>query len=133
MAPAPLAVIREQFNKVGPIPKVNLAGRTVLISGANTGLGYEAAKQFALMNPAKLILAVRSIAKGEAAKKRILAATQCAESAISVWHLDMASFDSVCKFADRVKSECSRLDIFLNNAGILTTKWALTDDGYEST
>ena len=133
MAPAAIIALREQFAKVGPVPRTNLAGRVIIVSGANTGLGYEAAQYFAAMQPAQLILAVRNPAKGKAAKEKLVAATKCDASTIHVWQLDMASFDSVCAFASKVQNECSRLDIVLCNAGLMTTKWETTKDHYEST
>ena len=58
--------VREQA-KPGPVLKADLTGKTVIVIGANTGLGFETAKHLAMMNPAKLILGCRSKEKGEAA------------------------------------------------------------------
>jgi retinol dehydrogenase-12 len=59
--------IREQWSAIPPLATADLAGKTVMVIGANTGLGFEASKHFARMNPARLILGCRSLAKGEAA------------------------------------------------------------------
>jgi retinol dehydrogenase 12 len=61
-----LQFVRSQWTKLPPLPSVDLAGQTVVVTGSNVGLGYEAAKHFAKMGPKHLILAVRSKSKGEA-------------------------------------------------------------------
>ncbi|KAF8903502.1 short-chain dehydrogenase [Gymnopilus junonius] len=66
----PWAFIKSQWTTLPPAAKVDLTGKTVIITGANVGLGFEAAKHFARMNPEKLILACRNKAKGEAALNR---------------------------------------------------------------
>lgn len=65
-----LDFLRDQFIKREPVEKADLTGQVVLVTGANTGLGYEAAKHFALMSPAKLILGCRSKERGEDALRR---------------------------------------------------------------
>lgn len=61
--------IRNQQRPTPPVVKVDLTGKVVVVVGANTGLGFEAAKHFAEMNPARLILACRNAEKGEEARK----------------------------------------------------------------
>jgi NAD(P)-dependent dehydrogenase (short-subunit alcohol dehydrogenase family) len=62
-----LSFIRSQCAKRPPVEKVDLTGKTVVVVGANVGLGFEATKHFASMNPGRLILACRSQSKGQAA------------------------------------------------------------------
>jgi FlaA1/EpsC-like NDP-sugar epimerase len=70
MAKLSLADMMEsQRRPIARVVKTDLSGKTVLITGANTGLGFEAAKHFASMNPAKLIIVCRSQEKGEIASK----------------------------------------------------------------
>lgn len=59
--------IQDQWSKAAPVEHVDLSGKTVVVVGANAGLGFEAAKHFASMNPGRLVLGCRSQEKGEAA------------------------------------------------------------------
>jgi retinol dehydrogenase-12 len=59
--------IRNQLATTPPVPVADLTGKTVVVTGANVGLGFEAAKHFARMNPAKLVIACRSQSKADAA------------------------------------------------------------------
>lgn len=59
--------LKDQFTEVPPVASVDLQGKTVIVTGANNGLGFEAAKHFGRMNPGKLILACRNKEKGEKA------------------------------------------------------------------
>lgn len=65
------SLLRDQFTRVPPVVNVNLKGKTAIVVGANTGLGFEAAKHFAKMDAGKLILACRSRERGEAAIHRM--------------------------------------------------------------
>ena len=62
-----LGVIGDQYTRVPPVATTDLSGQTVIVVGANTGLGFEATKHFARMNPGRLILACRNKEKGVAA------------------------------------------------------------------
>ena len=87
-----------QFFVTPPYPAYDFTGQTVIVTGSNTGLGLEAARHFARLNCAKLILAVRTKSKGEEAKESILASTKRTSDCIEVWDLDLSSTASVKAF-----------------------------------
>ncbi|KAJ4287712.1 hypothetical protein N0V90_012415 [Kalmusia sp. IMI 367209] len=100
-----------------PSPSTNLSGKTAIITGGNTGLGFEAASQLLSLRLTHLILAVRSSSRGEAAAANLRASHPNAK--IEVWLLDMCSYDSIMAFARRVSTELSRIDMVLLNAGLM--------------
>jgi NAD(P)-dependent dehydrogenase (short-subunit alcohol dehydrogenase family) len=100
-----------------PVEGTSLAGKTAIITGSNTGLGYETARQLLNLHLSHLIIAVRSIERGEAAAKMLHAANVKAK--IEVWELDMSSYDSIRAFTRRVDVELSRVDYTLLNAGLM--------------
>jgi NAD(P)-dependent dehydrogenase (short-subunit alcohol dehydrogenase family) len=120
-----LAFLHSQFLATLPKPTRSLAGKTVLVTGSNTGLGKEAARHFVRLGASTVILAVRSLDKGEAAKADILRSTKATTDTIRVWHLDMQDYDSVLAFAARCEKELPRLDIALLNAGTASTTWKM--------
>lgn len=94
-------------------PDVNLEGQTVIVTGANSGIGLEAARQCVRLRAKTLILAVRSSAKGEAAKKDILSTSSGSVTQVEVWILDMESIESVLAFGDRASKLPSESISFL--------------------
>lgn len=102
-----------------PQPTKDFSGQTIIITGSNTGLGLEAARHISRLGAGLVILAVRNQAKGEAAKKSILASTGHADTSIAVWDLDMQSYPSIQAFCAKA-SQLPRLDAVLENAGIMT-------------
>jgi NAD(P)-dependent dehydrogenase (short-subunit alcohol dehydrogenase family) len=104
------------------------SGRTVVITGANTGLGFETAQVFAARH-ATTVLAVRNLDKGKAAADRILAATPGAE--VTVQRLDLSSLDSVREAAGELRETYPRIDVLVNNAGVMWTDRARTADGFD--
>jgi len=107
----------------------DLAGKVIIVTGGNSGLGYESVKAFA-ENGAEVILASRSLEKGEASKKEILQSIK--KGNIEVRQLDLMDFSSIRKCAIEFKEKYNRLDVLLNNAGIMTTPYFLTKDGLEA-
>lgn len=121
--------LRSQFSRL-PYPEYSFAGQTVIVTGANTGLGYEAANHYVRLGVEKLIIAVRSLEKGEEAKRKIEERT-CRSGAIEVWQLDLSSYESVKSFVKKAES-LPRIDILLANAAVISGSWQ-TAEGSELT
>lgn len=107
----------------------DLSEKTIIVTGANIGLGFEAVKIFAEKG-AEVILASRSIQLGENAKNLIL--KEYPKSKIDVRQLDLGNLDSIEQFAANFKNDYSKLDILLNNAGVMWCPYTQTKDGFES-
>lgn len=106
-------------------------GRTAVVTGANTGLGFETARILA-QNGAAVVLACRTPAKAADAADRIRALAPGAP--VSTLALDQGSQASVHAAAERLCAEHDRLDLLINNAGMLgSTERTLTEDGWEAT
>ena len=112
----------------GPDDIGDLTGRTVLITGANSGIGYEAAVELAA-HGALVVLGCRDKVNGEVAADRIVGYSP--KAAVEVLPIDLASQASVHRAADRFLADHARLDVLVNNAGIMGTPFALSEDGFE--
>ncbi|OGM47779.1 hypothetical protein ABOM_003238 [Aspergillus bombycis] len=99
-----------------PPKGTTLIDQVAIVTGANTGLGLESARQLLSYNLSHLIIAVRSAAKGETAASTLR--KEYPMASIEVWQLDMSSYDSVRAFVRRTESQLSRLDIAILNAGL---------------
>ncbi|XP_042149944.1 retinol dehydrogenase 11, partial [Ixodes scapularis] len=106
-----------------------LEGKTVIVTGGNAGIGKETAKELA-RRKARVILACRNLEKADKAMQEIFEETQ---QKVVIKRLDLASLRSVREFADDILKTESRLDVLVNNAGLIndTSKVQLTEDGYE--
>lgn len=113
--------------------QVSFAGKTVLVTGANTGLGFEAAVKYVALGADKLFLAVRSIAKGEEAKRRILERTGRSDGEVDIVILtvDLSDFASVQGFVNNLGQETRYLDVALLNAGLGNPKFETSPAGWE--
>lgn len=107
----------------------DLTGKSIIVTGGNSGLGYESVKAFAAKG-AEVVLASRSMEKGDAAKTEIL--KEYPEGKIEVMQLDLGDLQSVKEFAAAYKKKYKQLDILLNNAGIMMTPYSKTIDGFEA-
>ena len=103
-------------------------GRVAVITGANTGLGYETAAALA-DHGARVVLAVRHLDKGKEAADRITAQSPGADVALQ--ELDLTSLESIRTAADQLRSEHNRIDLLINNAGVMYTPKLTTKDGFE--
>jgi NAD(P)-dependent dehydrogenase (short-subunit alcohol dehydrogenase family) len=103
-------------------------GRTAVITGANTGLGYETAAALAAKG-ARVVLAVRNLDKGQEAVRRIEQATPAAR--VELQQLDLTSLESIRAAAEQLKSTHDKLDLLINNAGVMFTPKSTTKDGFE--
>jgi len=106
----------------------DLAGKTIIVTGGNSGIGYEAALEFA-RKKADVVLACRDTKKAEAAAAQIRTAYPAAK--VEVMELDLASLASIRAFADAFKAGHSQLDVLCNNAGVMALPFRKTADGFE--
>jgi NAD(P)-dependent dehydrogenase (short-subunit alcohol dehydrogenase family) len=103
-------------------------GRIAIITGANTGLGFETAAALAAQG-ARVVLAVRNLDKGKDALTRIADRTPGAD--VELQRLDLSSLASVRAAADELKGKYDRVDLLINNAGVMFPPKELTEDGFE--
>ena len=110
--------IKNQFRTKPQFPPkdTDLSEKVAIVTGSNTGLGFECASQLLSYKLSRLIMAVRSPSKGEAAAAKLRKIYPRAD--IEVWLLDMVSYNSVRAFVARADKELSRLDIAILNAGM---------------
>ncbi|QZA18248.1 SDR family NAD(P)-dependent oxidoreductase [Mycobacterium malmoense] len=104
------------------------SGRVAVVTGANTGIGYQTAAALAYRG-AHVVLAVRNLEKGNAALSRIVAARPRAD--VTLQALDLSSLDSVRAAADALRAAYPRIDLLINNAGVMWTPKQVTEDGFE--
>ncbi|KAI0470808.1 putative short-chain dehydrogenase [Xylariaceae sp. FL0804] len=151
--PNPLRLLVAQYTPL-PYPDTDCSGKVVLITGANTGLGLEAARHFVRLGAAKVILGCRSVERGEAARADLIASSTVGgdrggdeeekeqgveeekkkkkqkTTVIEVWPVDLASFASVRAFCRRADESLERLDVVVLNAFLAIRGYA-TYEGYE--
>jgi NAD(P)-dependent dehydrogenase (short-subunit alcohol dehydrogenase family) len=105
------------------------AGRVAVVTGSNSGIGYETARALAARG-ARVVLACRNEAKGRDAEARIQRAVSGAEARFEP--LDLGSLDSVRAFAEKLLAAEPRLDLLINNAGVMMPPYGRTADGFET-
>ena len=105
------------------------AGRTAVITGGNSGIGFEAARVLAARG-ARVILACRDLGRARDAAARIGTAAPGGGD-VGVVRLDLASLDSVREAAGELRSRCDRIDLLVNNAGVMMPPYGVTADGFE--
>jgi NAD(P)-dependent dehydrogenase (short-subunit alcohol dehydrogenase family) len=107
----------------------DLTGKVIIVTGANSGIGYETAKEFARKG-AQTVLACRNMDKAQAALKELQA--EIPETPAEIMHLELSSQASVRQFADEFKSKYDRLNVLVNNAGIMMVPYGTTEDDFEN-
>lgn len=107
----------------------DLSKKKIIVTGGNTGLGYETARELVKRN-AEVIIACRNLTKGNEAVKKIKEEVKGAK--LNVLLLDLADLASVRKFAEDYSKNYDALDVLINNAGIMMVPFSLTKDGFES-
>ncbi|MEO8605684.1 MAG: oxidoreductase [bacterium] len=106
----------------------DLSGKTIVVTGANSGLGYETALALSGRG-AHVVLACRDQAKGGAAEQQIHAAHPQASTALM--SLDLASLADITRFAAELRAAHPRIDVLINNAGVMALPYRKTADGFE--
>lgn len=127
-----ITIISYNINVAGiRYKEVDLEGKVYIVTGCNTGIGYETAKALARMG-GTVIMACRSTDKANSARDSILKSVNCAPSKLIVLKLDLCGFDSVRKFVKNFRELNLPLHCLINNAGIMTQEITLTQDGFDT-
>uniref|UniRef100_H2Z7K1 Uncharacterized protein n=1 Tax=Ciona savignyi TaxID=51511 RepID=H2Z7K1_CIOSA len=111
--------------------EITMTGKTVIITGANTGIGLETAIDL-VKRGARVILGCRNTDKAEAAKQRIVTETEGNEDKVILKKLDLSSLSSVRSFAKEIIETESKINVLLNNAGVMMIPKGKTEDGFET-
>jgi NAD(P)-dependent dehydrogenase (short-subunit alcohol dehydrogenase family) len=127
-----LRLLRSQLCVTIPIPTASFTGRTVVITGGNTGLGFEAALHFVRLGASRVIIACRTLSKGLSAKTTIEEKTGCAPEIVQVWELSLSSYASVKAFAEKANRELDRLDVVSANAAMQAGSYRVAEDNEET-
>lgn len=104
------------------LTSANVKGKTYIITGSNTGLGYECVKHLVTLGASRIIMAVRNLSAGETAK----ASLPNSDSDVQVWYLDMASYESIQEFTKRVET-LDRVDGVVENAAVASGSWKISE------
>ena len=116
-------------------PETNLTGQTIVVTGATAGLGYESSLQFLRLKASTVILGVRNVDKGNAARERLLVDSEVRrvnpQAKVKVLQLDLVDFRSVVEFANQVLRDEAKLNILLLNAGINLAQFHRSPSGHE--
>lgn len=123
-----LVVAKKFIPKKRYLSKKKLCGRVVVITGGNSGIGYATAVDLA-KRKARIILACRDRKKGEDSADKIRKISK--NTNVIFKHLDLASFSSVTQFARMILTTETRLDVLINNAGLMASPLWRSEDGYE--
>jgi NAD(P)-dependent dehydrogenase (short-subunit alcohol dehydrogenase family) len=129
MGPHPLQLIQViNMISIEALRNMEIPNQTIVITGANSGIGFEAAK-FLAVKGAHVIMGVRSLVRGDEALALI--EEEVEKPRISVLELDLSSLKSIEAFVAAVKKTVDSVDVLINNAGIMAVKEGKTQDGFE--
>ena len=123
-----MKTVSHHENKWATSDVPNLEGKTVVVTGGNSGIGFETARVLADRG-ALTVLACRSEERGERAVRRILDGTPGCHTEVMV--VDLADLASIERFAERFADQHDRLDVLVNNAGIMAVPYGRTVNGFE--
>lgn len=119
--------VHTQFLLKIPAPTASFSSKTVIVTGANGGLGKEIAKHIIRLGASRVILGCRSRTRGNQAKAEIEALMNCDPAIVEVWELDLDSPASIKNFVDQANA-LPRLDVLINNAGIHAASFKIVYD-----
>lgn len=125
-------LLKSQYTPPTDPRAISFAGKTVVLTGATSGLGYEAAIKFLNQGVELLVIGSRSLERGQRTKEALERCTG-RSGVIQVWELEMNSFQSVKSFASRVNNELNRLHIALLNAGLWNREYTKSPENWEET
>jgi NAD(P)-dependent dehydrogenase (short-subunit alcohol dehydrogenase family) len=107
----------------------DLTGKVIIVTGANSGLGFESTKELARKG-ARVIMACRNLDKARAALRQIR--LEIPDAPAEIMRVDLVDLDSVHEFAEAFRAKYQRLDVLVNNAGIMMVLYGTTKEGFES-
>lgn len=110
-----------------PRPTASFASKTVVITGANGGMGKEIAKHVIRLGAPSVIFGCRSLARGQEAKAEVETELKCSGDIIQVWNLDIESPASISGFVEKAQG-LSRLDVLVSNAGVQRSQFEVAYD-----
>ena len=109
----------------------DVSAKVIIVTGGSSGLGKESVHQLAKHNPSLIFLGARTAQRGHAAIKEIELDVPSIKGRLKFLQIDLSSFESIKKAADSFMGQADRLDILMNNAGVMAQPEGLTEDGYE--
>lgn len=109
----------------------DLTGKVIIVTGGSAGLGKETVLQLAKHNPLYIILTARTQKRGDAAIQEIEKEVPASKGKLQFLQLDLGSLKSVKTATETFKRDHDRLDLLINNAGLMASPPGLTEDGYE--
>ena len=107
----------------------NLENKVAVVTGANSGIGYEAARALADKG-ARVVMACRNLDKADEAARRIRRKNP--DASLEVMELNLGDLESVRQFAEEFRARFDQLDLLINNAGVMVPPYGKTEDGFET-